>query len=151
MILVRPMVDADINVIAAAARQADIEEMRDGAGVTVEQALRYGLDVSIKCSVIMDDDVPLAALGDSMLSPGTGIPWLVSTVHIDRHARGFLRVCRPLLQDMLTRHDELINYIDVRNTGAIRWLKWLGFTMHEPIPAGVRALPFMKFTMSRGA
>lgn len=150
MITVRPMAQEDVAVIAAAARQADIEEMRDGAGVTVEQALQHGLELSGNCMVIMANDLPLAALGDSRHDDAIGVPWLVSTVHIERHARGFLRACRPLLADMLTRHERLLNMIDSRNTAAIRWLEWLGFTMSEPMPAGVRGLPFRLFTMTRG-
>lgn len=150
MITVRPMKQEDVAVIAAAARQADIEEMRDGAGVTVEQALQHGLELSSNCMVIMAGDLPLAALGDSRHDDDIGIPWLVSTVHIEQHARGFLRACRPLLADMLTRHQRLLNMIDTRNTAAIRWLEWLGFTMSEPMPAGVRGLPFRLFTMTRG-
>ncbi|MGL4315342.1 MAG: hypothetical protein ACRCTL_01810 [Pseudomonas sp.] len=150
MITVRPMTQADVAIIAAAARQADIDEMRDGAGVTVAQALQHGLDISDRCLVIMADDLPLAALGDSRHDDSTGVPWLVSTIHIERHARGFLRACRPLLADMLTRHPQLLNLIDARNTNAIRWLEWLGFRMSEPMPAGVRGLPFRLFTMTRG-
>lgn len=150
MITVRPMTKADVAVIAAAARQADITEMRDGAGITVEQALQDGLAMSEKCLVIMADGLPLAALGDSRHDETLGVPWLVSTIHIEHHARGFLRACRPLLADMLSRHQQLLNMIDARNTAAIRWLEWLGFTMSEPMPAGVRGLPFRLFTMTRG-
>lgn len=150
MITVRPMTQDDVAVVAAAARQADIDEMRDGAGATIEQALQDGLSRSISCLVIMAGDLPLAALGDAAHDDTLGVPWLISTVHIHRHARGFLRACRPLLADMLTRHQRLLNLIDARNTNAIRWLEWLGFEMSEPMPAGVRGLPFRLFTMSRG-
>lgn len=152
MISVRAMVAADVPVIAAVARQADIEEMRDGAGVSIAEALEFGLATSLRASVIMAGDKPLAAFGDASggLFTGVGVPWLISTEHVTQHARGFLRICRPLVQDMLVRHSLLMNYVDDRNTAAIRWLQWLGFEMHEPIPAGVRGLPFRKFTMVRG-
>lgn len=151
MITVRQMTPADVPAIAAMARQADIEEMRDGAGVTVADALDLGLRTSLRASVIMAGDKPVAAFGDASggLFTGVGVPWLISTVHVEQHARGFLRVCRPLVQDMLNRHSMLMNYVDDRNTAAIRWLRWLGFEMHEPIAAGVRGLPFRKFTMTR--
>lgn len=152
MITVRPMLAEDIASVAAVAREADAHELMDGAGVTVERALRDGLDRSVRCALIMAGDLPLAAFGDVCHSPlgGVGIPWLVSTDHITKHARGFLRVCRPLVADMLTRHLVLINYVDDRNTAAIRWLEWLGFEMSEPMPAGVRGLPFRQFKLHRG-
>jgi len=39
------------------------------------------------------------------------------------------------------------NYVDVRNTVAIHWLKWMGFKMEEPQAWGVQGLDFHKFTM----
>lgn len=152
MIYVRPMVETDVLEIAAVARHADIEEMRDGAGVTIEQALWQGLEHSLRASVIMAGDKPVAAFGDTSTGvlSGVGVPWLVSTIHVQKHARGFLRVCRPLVDDMLTRHFELMNYVDERNKAAIRWLEWLGFEMGETVTAAVSGLPFRKFTKSRG-
>ena len=41
----------------------------------------------------------------------------------------------------------LVNWVDDRNTCAIRWLKWMGFTIHEPEPYGVANLPFRRFDM----
>lgn len=158
MIVVRPMNAGDIPGVVASARHADIEELLDGAGATVEQTLSAGLQHSVRCSLIVaraqdGEEVPLAAFGDVCHSPlgGIGVPWLVSTDHITSHARGFLKVCRPLVADMLTRHITLTNWVDDRNTAAIRWLQWLGFDMSEPMPAGVRGLPFRQFTMHRGA
>ena len=41
----------------------------------------------------------------------------------------------------------MFNYVDARHTDAIRWLKWLGFTLHPATPYGPFDLPFHKFTM----
>ena len=41
----------------------------------------------------------------------------------------------------------MFNYVDVRHKEAIRWLKWLGFTLNEPTPYGPFGLPFHKFHM----
>lgn len=151
MIGVRPMVEADIDLIAASARQSDRDEIEEGCGQTMAGALAIGLRSSVKAHVICWDDVPLAAFGDVSHSPcaGIGVPWLVTTTAIEKHTRPFLRACKPLLSLMLVRHPTLVNYVDARNTTAIRWLEWLGFTIGSPTPYGPKQLPFRQFHMTR--
>lgn len=152
MIRVRPMTADDIQPIATTARQADRDEIEEGCGQTIASALTLGLRSSVVASVIAWDDTPLAAFGDASYSPGAGIgiPWLISTDAIEQHPRAFLRVCRPLVAQMMRRHCSLINYVDVRNTAAIRWLEWLGFSMGSPTPYGPKQLLFRQFQMTRG-
>jgi len=152
MISVRPLTIADIEPIAANARQADRDEIEEGCGQTITSALTIGLRSSVASSVIAWNDTPLAAFGDVSYSPGAGIgvPWLVSTNAIERHPRAFLRICQPLVAQMMERHQTLINYVDARNTAAIRWLEWLGFSMGSPTPYGPNQLLFRQFQMTRG-
>ena len=140
----------DIVAIAACARAADVDEMQACAGATIEQALQLGLEHSLRAWVIEADGVPLAAAGDTMAGIGVGVPWMVTTDHIEAHSCGFLRASRALMRDMLQRHYLLVNYVDARNAAAIRWLEWLGVTMAPAAPYGVAGLPFKKFTLSRG-
>lgn len=151
MISVRPMVLADIEVIAATARQADRAEIEEGCGQSIASGLELGLRSSVESLVIAWNDTPLAALGDVSYSPGAGIgiPWLISTASIEQHPLAFLRVCKPLMANMLRRHDHLTNYVDARNHAAIRWLAWLGFSMGSPTPYGPKGLLFRQFQMTR--
>lgn len=142
----------DIEPIAAAARQPDRDEIEQGCGQSIASALTLGLRSSVAAHVIAWGDTPLAAFGDVCYSPGAGIgiPWLISTEAIERHPRAFLRICKPLVAQMLDRHQTLINYVDTRNTAAIRWLEWLGFSMGSPTPYGPNQLLFRQFEMIRG-
>lgn len=149
MIAIRQMQAEDIPAIAETARRADVEEMLACAGCSIGEALSYGLQHSMRAWMIESDGAPLAAVGDSLASIGVGVPWMVTTTNISKNPRGFLRASRAILSDMLQRHAELRNYVDARNTDAIRWLGWLGFKMGEPVPYGVRRLPFRQFTIIR--
>lgn len=149
MTMIRPMVQSDIASVAACARAPDVEEMLASSGASIEQALAYGLEQSLRVWVIEHDGLPLAAVGDTMAGIGIGVPWMVTTVHVERHARGFLRASKALLQEAMQRHYRLVNYVDDRNAAAIRWLRWLGFEMHPAAPYGVAGLPFRKFEMFR--
>ena len=152
MINVRRMTAEDIEPIAREARQADRDEIEEGCGQSIASALTLGLRSSVAAHVIAWGDTPLAAFGDVSYSPGAGIgiPWLISTNAIEKHPRAFLRICQPLVAQMLERHLTLINYVDARNTAAIRWLEWLGFSMDSPAPYGVKGLLFRKFELVSG-
>lgn len=152
MIRVRPLTAADVAPIAAAARAADRAEIEEGCGQSIAAGLTLALRTSVAASVIEWDDTPLAAFGDVSYSPGAGIgiPWLISTEAIEQHPRAFLRICRPLVADMLERHLTLTNYVDARNTAAIRWLQWLGFEMESPAPYGPGGMLFRRFSMESG-
>ena len=78
-----------------------------------------------------------------------GIPWMVGTDHLDKDARVFLRRCRKPVMELLDGYDMLVNYVDARNTRAIEWLKFCGFTVDDPEPYGFTRMPFHKFWMRR--
>lgn len=149
MITVRSTRAEDLPLVAADARQADIDEMHAAAGASVGDCLRLGFEQSMHCWSICADDHPIAVVGDVMQGIGHGLPWMVTTTQVEKHARGFLRASRVVLDDMLTRHATLSNQVDQRNTAAIRWLSWLGFTIGDAAPAGIHGLPFHKFTLYR--
>ena len=150
MIEVRRLEALDIPHLLGIVRAADMAEIEEGCGQGLRQALEYGLAHSVEPLLILHGGQPLAAFGEVALVPGVvGVPWLISTTHIERHPRAFLKACRPLLQRMLQRHPTLTNYIDARNTAAIRWLQWLGFRMDSPVPHGPHRLPFRQFHLTR--
>ena len=149
MIAIRPLQIEDIAGIADSARRADIEEMVACTGAPVYSALSYGLQHSLRCWVIEHDGVPLAAVGDTLASIGVGVPWMVTTNNITLNPRGFLRASKAVLAEAMQRHAKLMNYVDARNTDAIRWLAWLGFTIGPAVPYGASRLPFHEFTLIR--
>lgn len=143
---VLPLRACDVAAVAAIVRQADRDEIEGALQVPIDQAIRDGIGGHKASRIVVDGDV-VAVFGDAPHADGFGVPWLISTVHVERHARAFLRVCRPEVAEMLERSPLLINFVDVRNTAAIRWLEWLGFTFGEPEPYGPLGLPFRPFWM----
>jgi hypothetical protein len=132
-------------------READREEIESATGLPIVQALAR-LPLGKTSSAIVLADKVLAIFGDQPHDPGAGIgvPWLISTVFIEQHPRQFLRVCRPAVRRMLEQHRMLVNYVDKRNTAAIRWLGWLGFTFGTAVPYGAEGRDFLFFNMIRG-
>jgi len=148
---VLPVSAEDVASILPFVRQADIDEITEALGIPMDEALHDAITGSLNAKKIVVDGLVVAVFGDAVYSilGSVGVPWLISTIHVEKHARAFLKVCKPEVQGMLTRHQHLMNYVDARNTSAIRWLKWLGFNFGPAIPYGARRFPFHPFTLNR--
>jgi hypothetical protein len=117
------------------------------------QALRDSLDRSASAwtGMLMPGARPLCMFGvvpvNGLLS-GVGEPWFASTDELARYKAGFLKRNGEFIRKMTEIFPCLIGYVDVRHTGAHRWLRWLGFR----VGPGIRAvkpfgMPFYKFEM----
>lgn len=153
MIHVVPALPEHIPALVPNIRQADIDEMEAGYSLTPQKAMEIGLKHSSQCWVGLVDGEPIAMAGvnaPSVLSD-TAYPWMLGTHHLDREdvKIGFLIQSRKILRTMLQVYAHLENHVDARNTKAIAWLKWLGFTMDEAKPYGPAGLPFHHFEIRR--
>lgn len=71
-----------------------------------------------------------------------GVPWLLTGRAVTKHPGAFLRACRACLPLLLQRYPVLVQWVDARYVAAVRWVRWLGFEVGEPVPFGVSGLPF---------
>jgi len=108
------------------------------------EALLYSLRHSVLAYTAIVDEAPAVMFGvraESMLSD-TGYPWLLGR-ELDRHVSYlFLKHYRPFLDRMREAFPVLEACVDARHAKAIRWMKWAGFTIAEPIAGGPDALAF---------
>lgn len=141
----------DIYHVAAKMREADIEELIAARGDEVNPlvALRLASLRSDPCySWCTEKGEPIAAYGFAKYpgKPEVGVPWLLGTPELNRHACAYLREARRILDEMLeTRFRYLINFVYTKNKSSVKFLKALGFTMHDPEPYGVKGELFHRF------
>lgn len=128
-------------------RAADRVELEAIRGWTAEQELKHAISTAARARTCVCDGKVLAIFGDSAHDAVYGLPWMVSSVWIETYRRAFLAECEGVVADMRTRHQRLINFADVRNTQAVRWLKWLGFRFLPAIPYGANNELFYPFEM----
>lgn len=132
-------------------RQADLLEHDAAVGGSIEDSLRTGLNISTQTWAGEVDGKVICICGVAPVQtmPESGAVWLISSEEMEQAPIQFLRLSKQVLRKMLGLYPHLFNFADVRNTRALRWLQWLGFSIHEPIPFGAQQLPFHLFEMRR--
>lgn len=127
----------------------DMEEVWAAGHLTPREATRSSLLVSRDAWTGLADGqvVCMFGVGSPMICSTVGVPWLLATDQLQKHARPFLRRNRKMVRRMMGSYSILRNFVDARNTTSIRWLKWLGFKVLPPEPFGVDSLPFHPFEM----
>lgn len=70
--------------------------------------------------------------------------WVVCTTLVDQHALSFLRFCKPFFKKWVKY--PVTNYVWLKNTKHIKWLKWLGAVFCGY--AEINGQPFQKFILN---
>lgn len=148
-----PAQASHIEVIAAHARQADVDELWACARTTPRQAMERGLAGSADPVTALVAGVPVCMFGATPYSilGGIGTPWMVGSTGLNKLAvqKELLRLSRPTLARMQQAFPSMLfNVVDQRNTAAQRWLQWLGFYFLTPVPVGPDGAPFIPFYWS---
>lgn len=109
---------------------------------------------AIKCSIgssgivlIVKGEKPFCVFGLSNRTNSIGkVVWLVATEKINSYKKDFLILGYQILKLWCREFGALYNYISIKNTNSIRWLKWLGATFSEPFFIGKEK--YMQFTLT---
>lgn len=134
--------------VVEAARPEDIRELWDGSLLSPAEVLDLGSHRGEAWVGVVDGE-PVCVFGvarGSLLS-GEGWPWMIGTDRLPFRGRAFLEGSREVVAEMRRRFPVLRNFVDERNYRAVRWLKWLGFTIMEAEPHGPFGLSFHPFEM----
>lgn len=136
-----------IRTIARRMREGDRREVEAASGKTPGQALVFSLRKSSLAWTWTIDGRPemMFGVGDLNILAGVGAPWLLGTDVVLNHQMEFLRSSIEWRNQLLRRYSVLRNFVDVRNEVSVRWLRWLGFSLSDPISH--RGHEFMVFEL----
>lgn len=137
----------DVDYVARRIRKADDDECLAMSGNLASENIHEAFARSEICWVGLRDAEPVVIFGFlrySMLSRA-GAVWLLGTDEVQAIGVAILKRSRRFVKEMLSHVDRLENWVDARNTVAIRWLQWCGFTLEKSKLAGVANLPFHYF------
>jgi len=133
--------------VARRMREADRIEVSIGSGMSPAGALIFSLRKSDVAYTVLINGRPeiMFGAGDVNILGGVGAPWLLGTDAVERHFRQFLRRSIYWRGQLLARYPVLRNAVHDENTASVRWLRWLGFTLSEPVD--FRGHPFRLFEL----
>lgn len=143
---VRPTVEM-VESIAVDMRQADADEVWASNHHTPLESMMKGWEASDFSTVAMCDGEPLVMIGlvrRDVLS-GSGVVWMLGANRAMKYKKEFFRQTKPVIDEMLTICPRLCNMVHGKNTSSVQWLKWLGFTIDDPIPYGPDGELFHRF------
>lgn len=140
-----------VEAIAADMRQADSDEVWASDHHTPIEALMFGWQHSDHVAIVMCEGEPLVMIGlvKKDILTGSGIVWLLGSNAALKYKREFFTCTAPVIEEMLTICPRLCNMVHSKNKDSIRWLKWLGFTIEDPIPHGPEGEYFHRFHLER--
>lgn len=132
--------------LAPRMREADKQEVRASHGVGPLDALTIAFKASSSAyTMVLDGEI----VGMFGVAPGgeegAGSPWMLCSDKFYEGSRQFARECREWIARLHEGYPLLYNYVDARNTRAIRWLRWCGFRFFAARPYGVEGRPFHEF------
>lgn len=146
---------SDADALWPLLREQDADEAR-ALGMEPLEALRGSVNASEVAVAVRFNGELAAIFGVAPLREhtvlgrsSTATVWMVSSHACSRHPKAFLRTSRRVVDALLTRYERLVNVIDARYTGALRWAEWLGFHLGPAIPMGPHGLLFHPFTVER--
>lgn len=130
-------------------RAEDAAEAWASAGERPYEAVMSSLEASdVAFSAFLFSELAamygLCPLRDGTVLGGsrTAAVWCLTTPAVNRYPKTFLKACRLVLPTLSERYPALINVVDARYAAAVRWAKWLGFSVQPPLPFGPENLPF---------
>lgn len=145
-----------LEIVPATMAHAAAIDLRSGDRREVEAhgtdkmtALKASLDRSIWADAYMVDGEVAAILGCGMVSllGGEATPWLITGKPVDQHKKMFLQETRARIAALRREYTALSNMVHAPYTEAIRWARWLGFTVDPPVPMGPFSEPFCRIWM----
>jgi hypothetical protein len=135
-VIMRPATEADCVALAPHLRTGDLAEIASTSQLGPLGELRSSLAQSSHAVTAALPDgriICMFGVGSIGFLSTEGSPWLVGSDLVDVHWREFVRRSRKYLGAMLELYPTLANAIDARQADAIRWLRWLGFSVSQPI------------------
>ena len=154
----RPSIKTDPVALAPDLRKADVREVMAASGMSPLQCLKAGLKVSAACQTVVLDGKVVAMFGivpdlDSFPRQGyvdqrvrTGWVWFLGSDAVVEHPVEFTRKSRQWIAKQADTYDCLANYVDVRNTRHIEWLRRCGFKFGDVEPRwGEEQIAFLFF------
>lgn len=142
---------ADITDLARNLRRQDRDEIcasHGGVCRGVKQSIKQS---DVAYAVRLDGKLlGICGVVSVSLVGSIGMPWWVSTRHVERHPVTFVRASREFVQLLHVQYETLQNYVDTRYGSALAWLRRIGFEVDHNATEEIGGVTFVMVRSTRG-
>lgn len=144
-----PATEDHIAHIAEYMRDEDLAEAYALGYGGALNAVRISLRSATKAWTWMSHGRPGCMFGVSKMSlvSEVSVIWFISTQAVVKEKVHFLRQTKSLVREIVEHQGHLVTVVDARYTKCLRWVAWLGFTIHEAKPIGMNGRMFHRIEM----
>ena len=128
---VRAATMEDVKFLGSRLRHEDEREVKASLYPNGAIALAEGLEISEECYVALRPDTGEPAVMFGVVRGAVGYwstVWLMGTEDIRTYWKVFAQGSKECVAYLSEKYGAIGNWVDVRNTVHVRWLKWCGFT-----------------------
>jgi len=131
---VQEATERHIRDLAATIAEDDEREAYELDGSLIDAGLHESVHASPGALAWGTGETTLCIYGVApvLLLPRVGCIWMLASSELHVHARPFLRESKRWVRTQQQEYDVLVNYVVSWYTRSLRWLSWLGFTIHTP-------------------
>jgi hypothetical protein len=144
----REVLSSDFDIVLAHIRNENVQELEMDDSLQLETIMKWCISESLVALTGVIGGEPVCIFGVVDHGDNIGQPWMFGTSLIDKHAVSFLKASRYVIGRLLNDWPKLENWTDARNARGLRWLKFMGFTIHPAEPYGPKGLPFHRVERS---
>lgn len=133
-----PTTDEHIEMLLEDIRDEDKAEAAAMDTFDLKSLLRDNIKRSVECWTCLVDEGVVAIFGVIRLTllSDSVCPWMATTNLVYKHKKAFLKCTKLGVEFWANKYKNLESFIDARYDKALRWAKWVGFTIHPAKPYG---------------
>lgn len=124
----REIRESDFEFFAKYARAEDVAECLSVSNKPLAEHIRIGKELSLESFALVDNkDRPCALYGLMRDASGHYVPWLLTTVFVDKHKLSFMKQTQKEVRRWYQKYGKLWLLTDLRYEGAVKLNLWVGF------------------------
>ena len=139
----------DIRYVVANARTEDVIEVTASSGGLSVESLGQAVQMSSSAYTVYinNSEFPVGIMGVAPTGENSGSPWFIGTKELDGKDLIIIKSSKRIIEILSKGYNRLFNLVHCDSAKSIRWITYCGFTLHDPIKAGVTGDLFFPFSM----
>lgn len=139
----------DMHYVVNNARDEDIVEVTASSGGLSVDSMNHALEISSSAYTVYinQSEFPVGIMGVATTGENSGSPWFIGTKELEGKDLIIIKSSKRIIEVLSRGYKRLFNLVHCDSAKSIRWITYCGFTLHDPIKAGINGELFFPFSM----